>query len=73
MYLYFERSNGEMQLVADGITSKNDVMPLITNDLKRRNPRFKIYYVRATRLPEGVCYDVGSHIEFYWLREEKVI
>lgn len=72
MYLYFERSNGEMILVADGIASEDDVMPFITRDIKRRNPKYKVYYVRVMHLSDGICYDVGSHTEFYWLKDERV-
>lgn len=71
MYLYFEHSNGEWELVNDGIASDNDVMPFISQDVHKRNPRFKINYIRSTTLPQGICYDVGSHTEYYWLTEEK--
>ena len=72
MYLYFERSNGEMVLVADNIASDDDAMPFIAKDIERRNPRYKMYYVRTMSLPNGICYDVGSHTEFYWLKNERV-
>lgn len=71
MYLYFEKSNGDWQLVSDGIASKEDAMPLIYKDVAKRNPKYTIYYVRSMKLPQGICFDVGSHTEFYWLTEGK--
>lgn len=72
MYLYFEHSDGRMSLVSDR-ASEDNVLSLIREDVHRRNPKYKIYYYRSISLPDGVCYDIGSHTEFYWLKDKKVV
>lgn len=70
MNLYFERSNGEMLLVSSEATEEN-VLRMISADVKKRNSKFKIHYFRCTKLTKGFCYDIGSHSEFYWLTNDK--
>lgn len=70
MYLYFEHSDGRMSLVSDRANEEN-ALSLIQEDVHKRNPKYKIYYFRRTKLTDGICYDVGSHVEFYWLMSEK--
>lgn len=69
MYLYFKRSNGELQLVDDNVESDEVVFPIIDKDIKRRNPNFKVYYIRTIHHEDCISYDVGSHTEFYYLSD----
>lgn len=71
MYLYFQRSNGDLVLVSEK-ADKDNVHKLINEDLKKRNPKFKVYYIRSMKHTAGIEYDVGSWSEFYWLMPEKV-
>lgn len=72
MYLYFQRSNGDLVLVSEK-ADKDNVHKLIDEDLKKRNPKFKVYYIRSVKLTAGTQYDVGSWTEFYWLLPNKPI
>lgn len=71
MYLYFQHANGKYSLVSDVATDKN-VYKLISADVYKRNPKFKIYYYRKWNIPGGVCFDVGSHTEYYLLMVDPV-
>ena len=65
MKLYFENSHGERRLISEPKTH-NEAIRTINKFCDER--RFKIYYVRTWREPDGLkCYDVGSHSEFFYL------
>lgn len=69
MYLYFKNSHGKYFLVAKDVISIDEAMPLITQDVHTRNPRFNIPYYRIQDLDNGYWFDVGSWSEFYYLLE----
>lgn len=71
MYLYFQRRNGDLVLISDKANEDN-VFSLIRKDVKKKNPDFKIHYIRSMKHTAGIEYDVGSWTEFYWLMPEKV-
>lgn len=69
MDLYFKRSNGEKILLLPGASSFKEVFDNIDDFLKDHN--FKCYYKRV--MPEegkdSVWIDVGSHSEFFIIRD----
>lgn len=66
MDLYFEHSDRRRTLVAENV-SFEEVFDLIHADVEKRNPNFKIYYMRHWMRKGEYCYDFGSHTEFYIL------
>ena len=60
--LYFERSNGELILLANNI-DKTEVYKEINNFLDAHN--YKSYYTREWEDNGVRHYDVGSHTEFF--------
>ena len=66
--LYFIRSNGEHLLVEPKI-AECDVVKFIKKFIKEKNPKFKTYYIRSWETEDGIMYDVGSHTEFFILRD----
>lgn len=68
MYLYFQHSNRTVSLVSSEATDEN-VFKIINQDVKRRNPKFEIYYIRRWNIKDHTIYDVGSHTEFYILTQ----
>lgn len=63
--LYFQRSNGEMVLLAENMTEK-EAMVIMHEFLNKHN--YKSYYTRIIEQPNGRMYDVGSWSEFfYWM------
>ena len=68
MDLYFKRSNGEKILLLPGASSFKEIFENIDNFLKDRN--FKCYYkrVNGTEKDDSVWIDVGSHTEFFIIK-----
>lgn len=73
MTLYFLHSWGEKEKIAENVPAGADnALSLISCDLKKRNPAYKMPYLRFWEGDHGVMwFDVGSHTEFYTLEEEK--
>lgn len=68
--VYFQRSTGELVLLADGIEEK-DVGLVIRDFLQKHN--YKSYYTRIWERNGIKWYDVGSHTEFFmWAKEEDI-
>lgn len=68
MVLYFENSQGEWRKIGEP-ASKQEAWKIVSRFCADRN--FKIYYCRNWTTPEGeTYYDVGSHTEFFILKEE---
>lgn len=67
--LYFQNSRGEYELVVENPPS-HGILRIITEDVKKRNPHFKIHYFNVTKGDGRTCYDVGSWSEFYILTDE---
>lgn len=68
MYLYFQHNGGTVSLVSKNATEEN-VFKLINTDVEKRNPKFKIYYIRCWKIKGHEIFDVGSHVEFYILTD----
>lgn len=67
--VYFEASNKNKRLL-DKVNTTIEVSKVIQDFLKDHN--FKSYYWRYWRTPEGDTYvDVGSHTEFFVIKEIK--
>lgn len=65
MKLYFENRHGEKRIIAEPTTEK-EAMKEMYKFCEDRN--FKIYYVRSWMNNDGLkVYDVGSHVEFFYL------
>lgn len=69
MKLYFLNSRNKSSLVEDNVSPDN-VLQKIYADIAKRNPHFIIYYVREWMLDGRKYYDVGSHTEFYYTKDE---
>lgn len=68
MKLYFENSQGIERFIAEPATEE-EVMREIKKFLDGHN--FKSYYTRTWKLEDGSTkYDVGSHTEFFVLRND---
>jgi hypothetical protein len=65
---YFQRSNGEIVLLAENVTEK-EAMIVMHAFLNERN--YKSYYTRIIEQPECRMYDVGSWTEFFYWGETK--
>ena len=72
MHLYFKNSRGEYVPVAHDVNSIDDAMPLISADVRKRNPRFEIFYYRIQHIDNGYWVDVGSWSEFYYLLNDPI-
>lgn len=68
VYLYFQHRNETVSLVASNVTEDN-VYKLINADVEKRNPKFKIYYIRHWKVKEHEIFDIGSHVEYYILTD----
>ena len=71
--LYFRRYNKELVPVCNVPKSADmdTILNMISNDVARYNPNYKIYYTRSWKEEDGsVWFDVGSWSEFYVLKEE---
>ena len=66
MKLYFKNSQGKERLIAECETVQ-DAHKEIDKFLNEHN--FKSYYSRSWGNEDGVTIDVGSHSEFFVLRE----
>lgn len=72
--LYFLPANRDPELIHTWTYfSEKDLFTAIHADIKRRNPKFKSYYIRSWGdiNSEGIMYDVGSHTEFYKIKKEE--
>lgn len=68
MYLYFQHSDETLSLVSSNV-SEEWVGKLIYQDVAKRNPKFKIYYLRRWQVKNHIIFDCGSHLEFYILTD----
>lgn len=68
MYLYFQHSDETVSLVSSKVTEDN-VYTFINADVEKRNPKFKIYYIRRWKVKDHIIFDCGSHSEFYILTD----
>lgn len=74
MNLYFQHSDGSYEYICpvhDVIDASNlgDAIKLALKDLHERNPRFQVYYIRTWKHENSFIMDVGSHTEFYVVKE----
>lgn len=67
MNVYFENSHGEERLIGIGFT-KDECYNII--DLFLDEHEYKSYYKRSWETDRELCVDVGSHSEFFYIREE---
>ena len=71
MNLYFKNKNGGEGLIAQNV-DMDDYIFFLYQDLFKRNPNYKMYYQRSWHNEDGsITIDVGSHTEFYVLRDGK--
>ena len=63
--LYFERSNGEMVLLAENVNN-DEAFKKIHEFLDQHN--YKSYYTRICQHENEIHYDVGSWSEFFCLK-----
>ena len=70
--LWFENGNGERRVIAN-CANEEEVHKAIkdfidkANKGKPKNKKFHQYYTRSWEENDEICYDVGSHTEFfYW-------
>ena len=65
MKLYFQHSNGKLDLVKE-IVSVDGAVSAALDDLKVRNPKYESFYQRTwTDQNDWYWIDVGSWSEFY--------
>lgn len=70
MKLYFQHSDGEFEYVQDVMDHK-EAVHIADKDVHKRNPKFEIYYIRTWTDDDGLYWmDVGSHTEFYVVKDE---
>ena len=68
--LYFQHSDGSIEYIKKLFDNEN-YLNAVLDDLKKRNPKFKSYYQRVWTNDKGWTYiDVGSHTEFYVLKDD---
>ena len=68
MKLYFQHSDGSESIVCE--TEEGRYVSDALEDLHKRNPNYKTYYQRTYMDGNGwVWIDVGSHTEFYIVKE----
>ena len=69
LILYFQNSNGDRRKIGNP-NSMDEVSDIISDFLKNHN--YKSYYTRTWKNDNGeICYDVGSHSEFFILVDDK--
>lgn len=69
LILYFQNSNGDRRKIGNP-NSIDEVSDIISDFLKNHN--YKSYYTRTWKNDNGeICYDVGSHSEFFILVDDK--
>jgi hypothetical protein len=69
MNLYFINKYGGEGLIAENV-DMDSYYPILLADLMKRNPKFKMYYLHSWFAEDGsIMLDVGSHTEFYVLRD----
>ena len=66
MKLYFQNSRGEERLIAEP-SNKEEVNKEINKFLDNHN--FKSYYTRVWVADNKMIFDVGSHTEFFILKD----
>ncbi len=71
MTLYFEHATGKRTPVKKHVSGVDEALRLIAVDVAKRNPAYQIPYTRYWEGSEGIWFDVGSHTEFYILKEEE--
>ena len=62
--LWFERSSGEELEVAECAT-QDECMEAISEYIRKKNPDYKMYYIRMWSTNGRTHFDVGSHTEFF--------
>ena len=81
--IYFEDRFKQKRLVGNVEISENTsdidfhkaVWPIMRDYITKLNPNYKIYYTRHFGNPNsenGLCYDVGSHSEFFYVYAESL-
>lgn len=69
LILCFQNSNGDKRKIGNP-NSIDEVSDIISDFLKNHN--YKSYYTRTWKNENGeICYDVGSHSEFFILVDDK--
>lgn len=69
MNLYFENSQGKEMLVGTNVADEQEAMKIIRSFCNERN--FTIYYCRTWKSDNTKIFDVGSHAEFFHLKDEE--
>ena len=68
--LYFQHSDGSMSFICD-VKEDDKFVSLALDDLYKRNPNYQSYYQRVwTDDSNQTWIDVGSHVEFYVVKDE---
>lgn len=71
MKMYFQHSDGVLELIKEVEFIEDFHMRDILDDLHKRNPNFKSYYQREWLDDDGNFWiDVGSHTEFYVIKPD---
>lgn len=65
--LYFERTNNDLILISDKMSTMEEVWEEINDFLEDKN--FKSYYKRMWQEDDYKKVDVGSHTEFFRIYE----
>ena len=72
--VYFKNSRGERKFLAEVEGTLSDTAKAweVVKDFLSNYPHFKVYYVRNILCEDKkeICWDVGSHTEFFFVREE---
>lgn len=57
-----------------GLFTQNKILPAIVNYVKTINSSYVIPYIRSWKTEEGnIMYDVGSHSEFFVVKEQEEV
>lgn len=72
--VYFENSRGERKFLAEVEGTLSDTAKAweVVKNFLSDYPHFKVYYVRIilNKEQKEICWDVGSHTEFFFVKEE---
>lgn len=69
MNLYFKNSQGKERLIGSNVANESEAMKIIKGFCDERN--FTIYYYRTWERDNVKIFDVGSHTEFFHLKDEE--
>lgn len=64
MYNVYFKTTFKNTLIAT--CEKDDIWKNINNFIKKKNPKYKVYYIRTWEEDEKIWYDVGSYTQFFY-------